>query len=214
MRSALFWLNVIALGILWPLAGYELYYRTYGWWTGADAARSNLAHSPLILLLLAVPVLAAGVLIANLLLRRSRLYWASSVLLLMGLAAFIWQPSDTLGSLTVSALGPGQRGDALLFNSAATGQVRTARTLLDAGARLRPDEGLAYIGATFGQVEVIKMGIARGEDINAAGSRGYTPLRSAIVNRQLEAVEFLLASGASPTLADKDGISMLRERRN
>lgn len=79
--------------------------------------------------------------------------------------------------------------------------------MLDAGVQLRRDESLTHIGATHGWLEIIKLGIARGDDINVVGDRGYTPLLSAITNRQIAAIEFLLANGAVPTDVDNDNIA-------
>jgi len=219
MRT-LFWLNIVALALLWWLAGWDIYNQTYGWWIGSDRG-FGFVHSPLILLLLAPPLLAIGVLVANICavfsrntkLRTKVLCGLSSSVLILGLVVFRWLPIDSLNSLTVTVLGPGQRASVLLYNSAAAGRVKTVRTLLAAGVLLRPNETLTYIGATFGQLEIIKMGMARGDDINAVGARSYTPLRTAIANWQIAAIEFLLANGALATDADKDSISALREKK-
>jgi len=214
---ALFWLNIVALSLQCWLTGWDVYGQTYGWWIGSDSGGYGLAHSPVVLLLLAIPLLALGALLANIRAifsssarpRAKVFYGLSSTILILCLLAFVWLPKDTLSSLTVELLGPGKRGSVLLYNSAATGRTKTVRTLLAAGAQLPRNESLTYVGATFGQLEIIKMGMARGDDINAVGYRTYTPLRSAIVNRQVAAVEFLLANGALSTDADKDGISAL-----
>jgi|SRR5262245_28907448 len=215
---ALFWLNIAALFLLGWLAGRDIYRQTYGWWIDQPV---YLVHSPLILVLLVIPLLAGGVLGANIpaifsrntTSRTKAFYGLSSTVLILGLVAFISLPHDTLRSLTVAVLGPGKRAEILLYNSAAQGRVKTVRTLLDAGVQLRHNDSLTGVGATFNRLEIMKMGIARGDDINAVGYRGYTPLRSAIANEQIAAIEFLLANGALATDADKDRISSLLRNR-
>jgi len=215
-KAALVWLlNIVALFLLWLLAWGDIYQETYGWWIGAKT--SGPAHTPLILLLLAIPLLAIGVLVANIRAIVSPntkqytkvLCGLSSTVLLLGLVAFVWLPRDTLNSLTVTVLGPGKRADQLLYNSAARGRVKTVKTLLDAGVPWGRGESLTHVGAGFGQLEIIKMGLARGDDINAVRGKSQTPLRSAIANQKISAIEFPLANGALATDADKDSIAAL-----
>jgi hypothetical protein len=216
---ALFWLNIVALVLLGWLAGQEIYAQTYGWWIGKRTG--GYGHSPVILLLLAIPLLLSlGVLAANIWPLFSRntkprtkvLCGLSSIVLILSLVFIFSPPRDTLNSLTVAVLGPGKRADFLIYESAAGGRVKIVRALLDAGVPFRRNESLTSVGASYGRLEIIKMGIARGDDINAVGPGGRTPLRSAIANEQIAAIEFLLANGARATDADKDRISSLRSR--
>ena len=212
---ALFLSNIVALFFLWWLAWQDIYTATYGWWIGAKT--SGPAHTPVILVLLVIPLLAIGVLVANIRAifssetrpRTKAFCGLSSPVLILGLVAFVWLPVDTLNWLTVTVLGPGKRADLLLYNSAARGRVKTVRTLLDARVPWQRDESLTHVGAGFGQLEIIKMGLARGDDINAVRGKSQTPLRSAIANQNIAAIEFLLANGALATDADKDSISAL-----
>jgi hypothetical protein len=217
----LFWANIVALSGLGPFMVYDFLGQTYYWWAGIESTWIN-PHSPTIFLVLIVFAVSSCVLVANLCLIASRLmskrrlgafYVASGAFLSAGLAFSIWMPKDALGAAAVAVLGPGNRGGVLLHNSIATGRMQTAKQLLAEGALLPSDESIVYIGATFGKLDMIKWGIARGEDINAISRRGYAPLAAAIVNGNLEAADYLLTSGAKATEVDKDKLSALRARR-
>jgi hypothetical protein len=117
-------------------------------------------------------------------------------------------PADALNSATVSLLGPGNHGKELLYKSVDLGRIKTVKTLLNAGVQPFPSVRISHRGASSGQIEMIKLGIARGEDINAFAYG--TPLMSAIDNKQLPAIEFLLANGATASEWDKKRISDLK----
>src|SRR5262245_29131122 len=105
---ALFWLNIVALFLLWLLVGPDIYGQTYGWWI--DAKTSGPAHSPLILILLVIPLLALGVLVANIRAifssetrpRTKAFCGLSATVLILGIVVFFSLPYDTLSSLTVA----------------------------------------------------------------------------------------------------------------
>jgi hypothetical protein len=217
----LYWINILVVAVIWLMVADELRTQTYDWW--ADVQSTSLAHSPWILLLLPFLLITVIVLaidawvIGSRLMSKARVgpfYGWSGALLLIGLTVSIWVPKDTLNAATVAVLGPGDRGNVLLYNSIAMGRIKTAKALLDAGVSLPSDESIVYIGATFGQPEVIAWGLARGEDPNAVGRKGYTPIASAIANEQSEAIEYLLATGVTPSEMDKERISSLLKKRN
>lgn len=81
-----------------------------------------------------------------------------------------------------------------------TGDIAQAKAWLDAG--LDPDflgsrvgSGL-MIGAWEGNIELMRLFISRGADINKANANGETPLALAAWNGRLEAVKWLLERGA------------------
>ncbi|TMW62836.1 hypothetical protein Poli38472_005454 [Pythium oligandrum] len=61
-----------------------------------------------------------------------------------------------------------------------------------------------WVSASDGDSEAVKKYLADGGDVNAKDEFGYTPLQAAVSYNHIELVQFLLASGASATLADND----------
>lgn len=99
-----------------------------------------------------------------------------------------------------------------LHLAALFGQVETATVLLDAGAdMLAPsfnrngglsiDAAVVGIAAGHGDLEVIRLLIARGCPVDAQASEGdHTPLFSAAFFGNIEVVKFLLSVGANPAM--------------
>lgn len=89
---------------------------------------------------------------------------------------------------------------ALLF-AASSGDVESARLLLDRGADVNDtaaDGNSALVLAAFsGHGPVARLLIERGADPNAAGA-GYTALHAAVLRGDAETVKALLARGANP----------------
>ena len=89
---------------------------------------------------------------------------------------------------------------ALLF-AASSGDVESARLLLDRGADVNDtaaDGNSALVLAAFsGHGPVARLLIERGADPNAAGA-GYTALHAAVLRGDAETVKALLAKGANP----------------
>lgn len=204
---ALFWLNVVALCLLWLCVGDDVYDQTYGWWKGKDSGGYGLAHSPLILFVLAIPLFALAVLITNLAAflthpgkpHKKAFYRAGSLLLLIGLVGFVG-PTDSLKLLTVRLLGPGSRGDVLLINSAGAGRTSVVEALLDVG--VDPDSHVPggdtalHRAARGGHVDVIRLLIDRGANVNIRGSNNLMPLHQAEMSSNHEAIALLMAHGA------------------
>ena len=88
---------------------------------------------------------------------------------------------------------------ALLF-AAQSGDVESARLLLDAGSDVNEagaNGNSALVAATFaGQGTVAKMLLDQGADPNSAGS-GYTALHAAVLRSDRDTIEALLAHGAN-----------------
>lgn len=102
---------------------------------------------------------------------------------------------------------------ALLF-TARTGDVESARALLDAGANPNdtlPDGTSAIVLAAYsGRTGVGQLLLDRGADPNAFGT-GYTALHAAILKSDVELVKALLAHGADPNVRMTKGTPMRRE---
>src|SRR5256712_10460089 len=101
----------------------------------------------------------------------------------------------------------------LLF-TARTGDVESARLLLNAGADPKdsqPDGVSALVlAAHSGNGNVAALLLERGADPNAFGS-GYTALHAAILRSDLNLVKALLARGANPNLRMTKGTPMRRD---
>ena len=220
---ALFFLNFVAVGLLWLLVGYDFYDQAYGWWMGISVVRINVHSGSIIfvgLLIFGIVIASALIFAIDLFVLASRalskpcikrFYLANVALLLIGFVC-VFLPSDMLHAATVLILGPGKHADSLLHNSIASGEIWTTKTLLNGGVLPRAGHGIVYLGAVFGQLDMIKMGIAKGEDINAHGFKADTPLHAAIANNQPKAIEVLLANGARATEEDRTAIAALVER--
>lgn len=66
------------------------------------------------------------------------------------------------------------------------------------------DDTPLHIVANWGDIEAIKLLVNAGADVNAIGETGFTPLHCAAEQNWPEAVELLLALGATQ-IPDKDG---------
>ena len=80
---------------------------------------------------------------------------------------------------------------------------KIAEMLLAKGASLNAPDNTGntplHIAAVYGNVEVMKLLIVKGAEVNArAPVSGWTPLHSAALQGQLEAAKVLLAAGADP----------------
>jgi ankyrin repeat protein/HEAT repeat protein len=82
------------------------------------------------------------------------------------------------------------------------GRQETAKLLLDAG--VNPDAGLSE-AALGGHVELMRLLLDRGANVNAKSEGGHTALHNAALQGGLKAVELLLQSGADPNIANDDG---------
>jgi ankyrin repeat protein len=100
--------------------------------------------------------------------------------------------------------------NASYHNSVATVKILLAHKGCKEALKLRTTEGDSALdyACSNGHVEVAKLLVAGGADINAQDSRGWGPLHNACTkynSKSLELVEFLLESGADPLLLNSDG---------
>lgn len=114
--------------------------------------------------------------------------------------------------------------DARLFAAAHCGDLDEVRRTLDAGANVHARQGeernngrtaLHYAAgggryaASGRHVEVARLLVARGADVNAAAQGGYAPLHVAAGLGQRDMVEFLLKQGANVNAQDIRGTPIL-----
>jgi ankyrin repeat protein len=107
-----------------------------------------------------------------------------------------------------------ENGETPLYEAAWWNHPDVAVILLDHGAGInkqRHGEGdtALSIASSDGHLEVVRLLLERGADINIANARGETPLSRAVVFRQERIVSLLLVRGADPNLADKGGMTPL-----
>ena|SRR5689334_11338047 len=91
------------------------------------------------------------------------------------------------------------------------GKTAVAKALIDAGAepgavsvnemRVQP----LHSAAASRNVEICRLLIAAGADVNAKQRDGFTPLHAAAQHGDVELVELLLSAGADPSIAKDDG---------
>lgn len=136
--------------------------------------------------------------------------WIAAALFLMGL-------------LQLGALSDDQKTN--LFAAVRSGNVTEVERCLAAGANINSREVVPtkprlddhsgkketlgdtplMIAAQSGHLDIVKLLLARGADVNASGEAGYTPLMGALVCRQPEIALFLLEKGANPNRINGNG---------
>ena len=91
--------------------------------------------------------------------------------------------------------------------------------MLDHGADLKAidayQESAIHFVAASGQVDLAKLLVSRGADINSASPQsGQIPLHYATIHSQVEMIKFLAANGADLNAADHQGRTPLKEARS
>jgi ankyrin repeat protein len=91
------------------------------------------------------------------------------------------------------------------------GKPEIARLLLDAGARVDTyttndfaNQPL-HAAAAGRHIEICRLLLAAGADVNATQHGGFTPLHEAAQHGDVEMVELFVSAGADPTIAVEDG---------
>ena len=117
----------------------------------------------------------------------------------------------------------GYFGQSPLHNACRCNALAAAKALLEYGAnpnlRYNCDSisgGLETNRTVLmyaGSAQIVRLLLEHGADPNAADDAGYTPLMQAGKRRDLEAVELLLAAGASPTATARIGVNKFRTAR-
>lgn len=96
--------------------------------------------------------------------------------------------------------------------AAYNGDIKAMQEMMD--AKINPNArdsfgGTAMHASMFQKnLEVVKMLIAYGCDVNAVGIKnGYTPLHDGVWASNLEAIKLLIKAGANPKIKSKDGLT-------
>jgi ankyrin repeat protein len=103
-----------------------------------------------------------------------------------------------------------------IFEAAATGRVGRVRELLDRSPELvkaySPD-GWTALHLNFGNLEVVKLTLERGADINAVSRNklSATPLQGAAAMQNIELARLLIARGANVNCRGQEGVRPLHE---
>ena len=103
-----------------------------------------------------------------------------------------------------------------IFEAAATGQLERVRELLKKNPELihaySPD-GWTALHLNFGNVEIARLLIDSGADINSVSKNKFTatPLQGSVVNKSIEVGRLLLARGANVNPRNDDGGNPLHE---
>ncbi len=102
-------------------------------------------------------------------------------------------------------------GFTALHLAAFFGKAEVTRILLDAGARIDTYTTNAFANqplhaaAAGRHIDVCRLLVAAGADVNATQHGGYTPLHEAAQHGDDEMVELFLSAGADPTISVEDG---------
>lgn len=101
-------------------------------------------------------------------------------------------------------------GFTALHLAAFFGKAEVTRILLDAGARIDTYTTNAFANqplhaaAAGRHIDVCRLLVAAGADVNATQHGGYTPLHEAAQHGDAEMVELFLSAGADPTISVED----------
>jgi ankyrin repeat protein len=102
-------------------------------------------------------------------------------------------------------------GFTALHLAAFFGKTEVARRLVQAGAAVNVYSANDFhvqplhSAAAGRHIEICRLLIAGGADVNAKQRHGFTPLHAAAQNGDVELLELLLSAGADPSLAKDDG---------
>ena len=103
---------------------------------------------------------------------------------------------------------PNSAGETAVMMAALRGSVEWTRRLLVAGAAVnRPGWAPLHYAASGPEIEVIKLLLERGAQIDAVSPNGSTPLMMAARYGPVDAAEFLLSRGADRRLLNQQGLS-------
>ena len=102
-------------------------------------------------------------------------------------------------------------GFTALHLAAFFGKTEVARRLVQAGAAVNVYSANDFhvqplhSAAAGRHIEICRLLIAGGADVDARQRHGYTPLHAAAQNGDVELLELLLSAGANPSIAKDDG---------
>jgi len=220
----LFLINIAAVALIGVIAGDYLFEQTYGWWATTNSVGIGSIQLPVhssvgMMVMLSIPALVVALAVVDLVViavrtkkrnRTTMFLLASPAILVCGLGVILAEPGDLLSSGTVALLGPPKNAEQRLLEAARQGRTRTVSALFNAGIPSPKRISVLSAAAEYDQLDVMRVAIAHGEDVNAVEWYGYTPLAHAISARKLAAVELLIANGAKATIGDDRRIAELR----
>jgi ankyrin repeat protein len=115
-----------------------------------------------------------------------------------------------------------EKQDSAFLIASARGQTAVVRATLAAGADLKSTNrygGTGLIPAChYGHLETVKLLLTTKIDVNHVNNLGWTALLEAVIlgdggPTHTEIVRLLLAHGANPRIADRDGVTALQHAR-
>jgi ankyrin repeat protein len=103
-----------------------------------------------------------------------------------------------------------------IFEAAATGRVERVRNLLKSNpdlAKAYSPDGWTALHLNFGYLEIVKVLLDSGADINAVSKNGFsaTPLQGAAAFKKIDLAQLLIARGADVNCRGEEGGSPLHE---
>ena len=112
-----------------------------------------------------------------------------------------------------SSNNPGANASDLeLYTAIDAGDIELTGRILDGGHRIdRGSSGMTPLmrACVSGQIEIIRMLIGRGADVNATNELGWTLLMIATLNKKSQVVSLLIQSGADPYIKSEQGRTAL-----
>lgn len=115
-----------------------------------------------------------------------------------------------------------EKKDSAFLIASARGQTAVVKATLAAGADLKSTNrygGTGLIPAChYGHVETVKLLLTTKIDVNHVNNLGWTCLLEIVIlgdggPRHVEVTRLVLAAGANPNIADRDGVSPLQHAR-
>ena len=102
-----------------------------------------------------------------------------------------------------------------LHGAATRGNVEVAKLLISSGANVNARDTIGWTPLHFAEnVEVAKLLISSGANVNARGIAGVTPLHFASIGSNVEVVKLLVSSGANVNARDIAGSTPLEYAKN
>jgi len=142
------------------------------------------------------------------------LHWAAHGINSMGKQVDLVEFAETLiknGANVNKKTGQGRSYRTPLSYAAESNNLAVAKVLISHGADVEGDGSspLSAAGANGDFVEMAQLLVENGAKINASSPTGWHPLMTAAGRGNIKVVNYLLAQGANPNAADKNGLTAL-----
>lgn len=121
---------------------------------------------------------------------------------------------ELINSFGLSYSQAWSEGYVLLRDAIENKHTAVTKLLLTNGSKVnsknkKPSNTPLHFAAINGDIEIVKMLLDRGANIDAKNQYGRTPLHNAIENKKMEITELLLNRGANINVKSNDGITPL-----